>query len=319
MPWKVKAFFVETPRWDVSTEGDQRVFDMRSARGWQSGQRAESSLGLLFYNARWYDPALGRFVQADTIIPGVGNPQAFDRYAYTLNNPMKYVDPSGHGVICNEEGECWMNGRPTKPLFPMHPTDSLLEDGYEWKLITTQGQTTSYYTPSASTLFNGKEYDPDPNNWKGSKQYDTAQMEGSVSVDGKLWMYDLKSGIFKPGASCGGYPQISLGCLDNPYSQNVDDYIIQQVDGAVAACPPSREGTIYCGQYGFNPAYQQGGPNLYVTFNNPQNANLVLVVNPIDSGGGLGATQIDIYGGFKLWVDGPWVSNANVWIQLPIP
>ncbi len=26
--------------------------------------------GLMFYNARWYDPILGRFVQADTIVPG---------------------------------------------------------------------------------------------------------------------------------------------------------------------------------------------------------------------------------------------------------
>jgi RHS repeat-associated protein len=25
--------------------------------------------GLMFYNARWYDPALGRFAQADTIVP----------------------------------------------------------------------------------------------------------------------------------------------------------------------------------------------------------------------------------------------------------
>ena len=34
------------------------------------GQRVESSLGLLFYNARFYDPAAGKFIQADTIVPG---------------------------------------------------------------------------------------------------------------------------------------------------------------------------------------------------------------------------------------------------------
>jgi RHS repeat-associated protein len=44
--------------------------------------------GLLFYNARWYDPALGRFAQADTIIPGAGDPQAWDRYAYVKNSPL---------------------------------------------------------------------------------------------------------------------------------------------------------------------------------------------------------------------------------------
>jgi len=66
-----------------------------------TGQREEASFGLYFYNARWYDPALGRFIQADTIVPGAGNPQAWDRYAYTSNNPVKYIDPSGHKV-CDE-------------------------------------------------------------------------------------------------------------------------------------------------------------------------------------------------------------------------
>jgi RHS repeat-associated protein len=52
--------------------------------------------GLMFFNARWLDPALGRFAQADSIVPGVGNPQAWDRYAYSLNNSLKYNDPSGN-------------------------------------------------------------------------------------------------------------------------------------------------------------------------------------------------------------------------------
>ncbi len=60
-----------------------------------TGQREESTIGLYFYNARWYDPALGRFVQPDTIVPEPGNPQPLNRYAYTLNNPMRYTDPTG--------------------------------------------------------------------------------------------------------------------------------------------------------------------------------------------------------------------------------
>jgi hypothetical protein len=30
----------------------------------------------MFYNARWYDPALGRFAQADTVVPGAGGGNA---------------------------------------------------------------------------------------------------------------------------------------------------------------------------------------------------------------------------------------------------
>lgn len=38
-----------------------------------------------------YDPFLGRFVQADTIIPEPGQTGAYDRYAYSKNNPINYT------------------------------------------------------------------------------------------------------------------------------------------------------------------------------------------------------------------------------------
>jgi RHS repeat-associated protein len=65
-----------------------------------TGQRQESGLGgtdgLYFYNARWYDPTLGRFAQADTIVPEPDNPQGLNRFSYTINNPLRYIDPTGH-------------------------------------------------------------------------------------------------------------------------------------------------------------------------------------------------------------------------------
>ncbi len=66
-----------------------------------TGQREQSEIGLYFYNARWYDSSLGRFTSPDTIVPGAGNPLAWDRFAYTLNNPVRYTDPSGHGYCSN--------------------------------------------------------------------------------------------------------------------------------------------------------------------------------------------------------------------------
>jgi RHS repeat-associated protein len=61
-----------------------------------TGQRQESGIGLYFYGARWYDPALGRFIQPDSIVPDPGDAKSFDRYAYVLNNPLRYSDPTGH-------------------------------------------------------------------------------------------------------------------------------------------------------------------------------------------------------------------------------
>ena len=50
----------------------------------------------MYCGARWYDPSLGRFVSADTIVPNPGNPQSLNRFACVYNNPLRYVDPSGH-------------------------------------------------------------------------------------------------------------------------------------------------------------------------------------------------------------------------------
>ncbi len=59
--------------------------------------------GLMDYNARMYDPAIGRFVSADLIVPrGI---QGLDRYSYVGNNPLRYTDPSGHdpaGTMCDK-------------------------------------------------------------------------------------------------------------------------------------------------------------------------------------------------------------------------
>ena len=66
-----------------------------------TGQYSYASAGeieLLYYVARFYDPQLGRFTQADTMIPEPGSPLAWDRYLYTRDNPIKYNDPSGHDV-----------------------------------------------------------------------------------------------------------------------------------------------------------------------------------------------------------------------------
>ena len=54
--------------------------------------------GLIFYQARWYDPCIMQFNQPDTLIPDLYNPLDWNRYSYTRYNPLKYTDPSGHAV-----------------------------------------------------------------------------------------------------------------------------------------------------------------------------------------------------------------------------
>jgi RHS repeat-associated protein len=52
--------------------------------------------GLYYYNARYYDPDLGRFIQADSKLDGL------NRYAYCHNNPIRYTDPTGDVAIVDD-------------------------------------------------------------------------------------------------------------------------------------------------------------------------------------------------------------------------
>jgi RHS repeat-associated protein len=88
-----------------------------------TGQRWEE-IGLYFFNARWYDAALGRFAQADTIIPNPFFATAYDRYAYVYNSVTRFTDPTGHR--CSEAGECYQ----PKPLRPL--VRFTAEKGQKW-------------------------------------------------------------------------------------------------------------------------------------------------------------------------------------------
>ena len=74
-------------RWSTGTMATDRRY---------TGQREEAGLELYDYVARRYDPRLGRFLQADTIVPDPHDPQAMARYAYVRSNPLKFRDPTGH-------------------------------------------------------------------------------------------------------------------------------------------------------------------------------------------------------------------------------
>lgn len=64
-----------------------------------TGQEKDFSTGLYNYNARLYDPILGRFTSADIFVPDPLDPQSYNRFAYCRNNPLSYTDPSGHFVV----------------------------------------------------------------------------------------------------------------------------------------------------------------------------------------------------------------------------
>jgi len=59
----------------------------------------DSETGLYYLNSRYYDPQVGRFINADSIdYLEPENIQGLNLYSYCYNNPISYIDPTGHFV-----------------------------------------------------------------------------------------------------------------------------------------------------------------------------------------------------------------------------
>jgi len=83
-------------RFSQGTIGTDKLF---------TGQRLDAN-GLYYYNARYYDATIGRFISADPVIQNPANLQMLNRYSYCTDNPLNYTDPSGHDqvIVTNDDG-----------------------------------------------------------------------------------------------------------------------------------------------------------------------------------------------------------------------
>jgi len=61
-----------------------------------AGEIYDDETGLYYLRARYYDPSMGRFINKDTYEGDISNPLTLNLYAYVHNNPLIYVDPTGH-------------------------------------------------------------------------------------------------------------------------------------------------------------------------------------------------------------------------------
>ncbi|HLH25972.1 MAG TPA: RHS repeat-associated core domain-containing protein [Chloroflexota bacterium] len=61
-----------------------------------TGEPQDPDNGLVYLRARSYDPAIGRFLERDSLLPDPKHPDSFNRFTYAGNNPSSNSDPSGH-------------------------------------------------------------------------------------------------------------------------------------------------------------------------------------------------------------------------------
>jgi len=82
--------------WGTFSIVQQLNFDTSHTTHGYTGHEGADKVGLIHMNGRMYDPVLGRFIQADSIVQDPFDPQSLNRYAYVLNNPLSATDPSGN-------------------------------------------------------------------------------------------------------------------------------------------------------------------------------------------------------------------------------
>ena len=77
-----------------------------------TGKERDEETGLDYFGARYYGSKLGRFTTVDPVYTWKENlvdPQRWNRYAYALNNPLKYVDPNGEDTYLAIHGASYLN------------------------------------------------------------------------------------------------------------------------------------------------------------------------------------------------------------------
>lgn len=88
--------------WEAdSATGDdassKRLEGENTNRGY-TGHEQLDDFQLIHMNGRIYDPEIGRFLAPDPFVAKPGNSQSYNRYAYVMNNPHRYTDPSGYFI-----------------------------------------------------------------------------------------------------------------------------------------------------------------------------------------------------------------------------
>ena len=53
---------------------------------------------LINMNGRLYDPIIGRMLSPDIVVQDEQSSQAYNRYSYCFNNPLRFTDPSGYFI-----------------------------------------------------------------------------------------------------------------------------------------------------------------------------------------------------------------------------
>ena len=112
----------------------------------------DKNTNLLYYGNRFYDSNIGRFTTADTVKGSLGAPQSLNRYAYTLNNPLKYIDPSGNEVIFAQGAEALKSFIESEMLGKSYNYETLVSSDATFTFKIAESDSLVVFQPTTPTI-----------------------------------------------------------------------------------------------------------------------------------------------------------------------
>jgi RHS repeat-associated protein len=109
------------------------------------GSEYDEETKLDFMQARYYASAQGRFTSVDPLMASAASirPQTWNRYSYALNNPLRFVDPSGLSARGTTDDSQWDTGPAcvagTAGCYPRFNETVTVTASNDESIVTTNG------------------------------------------------------------------------------------------------------------------------------------------------------------------------------------
>ena len=103
---------------------------------------------LYYLRSRYYDPEVGRWINADSVIAGVGGSiQGYNMFAYCFNNPVNMSDSSGHWPQWMKNAANWVNNNIIQPVANFFsPSTNTISGQFQDGIFRGSGSLTGGYS-----------------------------------------------------------------------------------------------------------------------------------------------------------------------------
>ena len=112
------------------------------------GYYYDTETGLYYVSSRYYDPEVGRWINADSVIAGVGGSiHGYNMFAYCFNNPINMSDFSGHWPQWIKDAANWVNNNIIQPVATFFsPSTNTISGQFQEGIVKGSGSLTGGYS-----------------------------------------------------------------------------------------------------------------------------------------------------------------------------